>query len=51
VIGRQGWISGVDRAPGQLFCGILIAVDRLGPRRVQENVTIPGRFGDGVIDF
>jgi hypothetical protein len=51
VIRQKSRISGVDRAPGQLFGGIFIAVERLGPRRVQENVTVPRRLGDGVIDL
>ena len=51
VIGRKPGISRVDRAPSQLFRGILLAIERLGSRRVQENGTVPRCLGDGVIDF
>ena len=51
VIGRKPGISRVDRAPGQLFRCVLLAVERLGSRRVQENGTVPRCLGDGVIDF
>jgi hypothetical protein len=50
VIRQKPGVTRLHRAPGQLFGGALIAIKRLGPRRVQENVTVPGRLSDGVID-
>jgi hypothetical protein len=51
MIGRKLRITSIDRAPGQLFSGTLIAVERLGSCRVQENITVPGCLGHGAVDL
>jgi hypothetical protein len=51
VIRRERGISGIDRAPGELSGGVLVAGKRLGLSSVEENITVPWGLGDGIVDF